>query len=354
MSAEFSHNDAYIAAPVVRQWLTFLTEMGLSRQTLLFVAGMTEEQLQGSTTLIAGPKLAAIMRHALHHGDDMQFGLKGSQKIDVATFGIAGFIALHCRTLREVTQRLPAFLPTVCSTGTLEMEPLPGALRLRWKSLTQDPELRQQDAEYCLGAILRMLRLITQQQLIPLRVSFEHAAPEQVRLLSSYQDIFSCPVDFGAHHASITLPAEWLDLALPQVNLELLTVLEQHGEEQLRRLGGPQGIATQVCSILHAKIGYSNASKESVAQQLGLTPRTLQRRLAENNLSYRELLARVRMDIAHRLLADPDKPLDQIARKTGFTEARAFSRFFQDQSGLTPQQHRARARRKVAEATPEA
>jgi AraC-like DNA-binding protein len=79
----------------------------------------------------------------------------------------------------------------------------------------------------------------------------------------------------------------------------------------------------------------------AVAELAGISGRTLQRELARLGLSYRDVLLRVKLDVARELLERPDVKIIEVAHETGFSDPAHFSRFFRALSGVTPREYRA-------------
>jgi len=79
---------------------------------------------------------------------------------------------------------------------------------------------------------------------------------------------------------------------------------------------------------------------ERAARALDCSPRTLQRRLHEEGLTYGELVDRVRADAARRLMEDPSRHLYEVASALGFADPSSFSRFFRRMTGVAPRQYR--------------
>ena len=85
-----------------------------------------------------------------------------------------------------------------------------------------------------------------------------------------------------------------------------------------------------------------NPTAERVAQALGCSMRTLQRRLEDSDADFSTLLLRIRREKAHWLLKNSDEKLTDIATALGYSSPSAFSRAFQQWEGLSPTDYRNR------------
>jgi AraC-like DNA-binding protein len=117
-------------------------------------------------------------------------------------------------------------------------------------------------------------------------------------------------------HARIVRRAEKLIEALPSVDL-----FEQ-----------------KICSQIEMELHGGNTNAAAVAEHLGLSARTLHRRLQQAGMTYQELLDRVRLRLAVRHLA-AGRPIGQVATLTGFAQASTFHRAFKSWTGKTPTEY---------------
>jgi AraC-like DNA-binding protein len=135
-------------------------------------------------------------------------------------------------------------------------------------------------------------------------------------------------------------------LALPLVthNAQLLALLVPGLETALKQNGSPRTLAEDVRAALGQNICGERPAVEKVAKALGMSPRTLQRRLGELGTSYQKLLDDVRRRTARRLLAKTDLVPAEVAFLLGFEELNSFSRAFRSWERTTPARWRATAR----------
>lgn len=103
------------------------------------------------------------------------------------------------------------------------------------------------------------------------------------------------------------------------------------------------GVVIRLRSMLLSNIGRSQSAEE-VAAQLGMSERTLRRRLADNGMSFNRIRLDVRMQVAERYLKTSDMSIERIAEMVGYSDQATFTRAFGEWSGMTPlvvrRQHR--------------
>ena len=92
---------------------------------------------------------------------------------------------------------------------------------------------------------------------------------------------------------------------------------------------------------------HGKARAPEISHQLGMSPRTLQRRLAAEGLTFATVLDRMRADLARRYLQD-NLPISKIAWLLGYREASAFTHAHKRWTGKTPREARAPKKRSVS------
>ena len=97
---------------------------------------------------------------------------------------------------------------------------------------------------------------------------------------------------------------------------------------------------SQVRNVIAGLLPAGHPTLVTVAQQLGVSPRTLQRRLADQDLTHSQVVNQTRIAKACQLLGRQNVHISDIARETGFATPSAFSRAFQSWTGTSPRAFR--------------
>ena len=108
----------------------------------------------------------------------------------------------------------------------------------------------------------------------------------------------------------------------------------------MKQLHEPRRTVAQLRGVVRALLRSGYPKLEQIAEEVGLTQRTLQRRLATAGTSYSELVSEVRCELAEELLRDRGVPIASIAKDVGFANHSGFSRAFLRRNGMTPRQFR--------------
>jgi AraC-like DNA-binding protein len=166
--------------------------------------------------------------------------------------------------------------------------------------------------------------------------SFAHAVDDP----AAFSRALGCPVAHNAGWSGLTIPSESWGLPLCHRDPILRKVLEAHADEILARLPARGGLALDVQRALAARIGGGDTRIESVGRALAMSPRTLQRRLAAEGVSYQTLLEDARKEAAGRYLAEGTLAIGEIAYLLGYSEPAPFHRAFKRWFGTTPESYR--------------
>ena len=236
----------------------------------------------------------------------------------------------HARDYRDALHRMSRY-KQLCPPESLRLteEGEHCTIELEWKRSEQPgpPVL----AGTTLTFLLELGRRGTGQPIAARSVEFSHPM-DDVQALEAY---FGCPVRVGAAANRLTLHRTDLDRPFISYNRELLEmltpVLDRTLDEQLSR-----SIPETVKWILKRSLAGGGLDIQTVASELGLSDRTLQRRLTDEGTSFKRLLTQVRHEQAREYLTDPSLGIKEVAFLVGYEDQNSFYRAFRHWEGDTP------------------
>jgi AraC-like DNA-binding protein len=180
---------------------------------------------------------------------------------------------------------------------------------------------------------LRIVQQLAGASWRPQRVVFGHPRPRDT---AEHARIFDCPVSFGGdEHLRLEFDAGDLERPVPGADRSLLPIVEQHLDKLLERLSGAS-LVQDVRTALAEMLCDGSPNLRAVAKRLGMSVRTLQRRLEEHDVVFRDLVQEVRRELAERYLAERDANLTEVAFLLGYSELSSFDRAFRRWTGSTP------------------
>jgi AraC-like DNA-binding protein len=167
-------------------------------------------------------------------------------------------------------------------------------------------------------------------------LSFQHALDDA----AEFARILGCPVNPNASWSGISLPRQTWRLPLRRRDPVLRQVLEEHANELLARVPSRTGLALEVQRALAPRVAGGDTRIESIGREFRLSARTLQRRLADEGVSYQKLLDDARKVAAGRFVAESTLAIGEIGYLLGYSEAAPFHRAFKRWYGRTPETFR--------------
>lgn len=202
-------------------------------------------------------------------------------------------------------------------------------------------ELNWQHPEYSGPPLLLGLTLAFLLELgrrgtgIPLTAQFVEFSQPIVNLevLEAY---FGCRIQIGAETNRLTLRRSDLDLPFISYNEELLEILTPVLDRTLAEQHGNRSITERVKWIMKRSLSGGQPEIQTVAKELRMSARTLQRRLTEENTSFKHLLTQARHEQARAYLADPSLDVKEVAFLIGYEDQNSFYRAFRLWEGDTP------------------
>lgn len=146
---------------------------------------------------------------------------------------------------------------------------------------------------------------------------------------------FGFPISFGHARNRIFLDGEFLDQPMKQADPQTVRLLLEMSDRQLEKAEAETGLVGAVKSLVIDRIA-SPPKLDDVARILGVSARSLRRKLALSDTSYQKLLDSVRLTMATRLIKETKAPIATIGYELGFSNASDFGRAFKKWSGQPP------------------
>lgn len=264
-------------------------------------------------------------------GDDL-LGLQLASHFDLRLAGLLYYVFASSETLREVFER-GARYSAVVNEGVLQkfVDGRHAGLAIRYSGVRRQADRHQ--IEFWVVTLIRMSRQLTGRHLRPVRVRLTHFRGRGQARLERY---IGCAVEFGADADEIFFSRDVLQLRVVNADPYLNRLLVEACELALASSRSPDSFAARVENAVAPLLPHGEARAAEVAARLGLSPRTFARRLAEEGLSFSQLLARLRLDLARRYLVQERLPISKVAWLLGYQEVGAFSHAFRRWTGKAP------------------
>ena len=195
--------------------------------------------------------------------------------------------------------------------------------------------------EASLSAVDTISREVSTRAFVPLAVHFKHAPRGDS---SVYEAHFGCPVHFESGRDALLVSEESIDAPNKLGDETIVGFFDRHLEQQLASLTQDCHLELRVRRAVAHVLSEGVPTVSSIASELAMSARTLQRRLSEQGHSFQSVVDRARKELAQRLLAETAYSLAEVAFLTGFAEQSGFTRAFKRWAGQTPRSYRLGAR----------
>jgi AraC-like DNA-binding protein len=308
----------------------------LAPEPLFRAAGIDPAINHDPLALMARPKSDALIRALAKRIADPAFGLQAAQCWHPSNLGTLGYAWLSSSTLHTALKGLVRYWRIVIADVAVRLEETPEGVEFVHTPPKLDSTPDGIRGDIVMAIINDMCRTNFGQGFSPRRVAFRHPAPADAR---PYETLFRCPVSFGADANRLLIGHAEADHPLPTGNRDLAAAHDRILVEQLARSDKRNVVARFRVSLLE-RMTSGEVSEEDIAGDLHMSRRSLQRRLAEADVSYQSLVDDTRRDMALRYIQDPAMSATDITFLLGYSQQSVFTRAFRRWTGMSPSEYR--------------
>lgn len=282
----------------------------------------------------------AIWKTLVEISNDPAIGLRVATELEGVVMPLSFLVAHHARDFRDALQRVARF-KQLCAPEDVQIEEREDRcdIVVEWIH-SNDQVVPPALVDATLASLLELGRNGTAAPLVPLGV--ELARPESSR--ATYERYYGCSVRYGADKDRLTFCRADLDKTFVSYNAELLEILIPELDQRLEQLSHRASLAEQVKWVLMRRLTAGRPDIRSVATELAMSERLLQRKLTDEGLTFQGLLSETRHQLALEYLADPSLVIVEVAYMLGYEDQNSFFRAFRQWEDQTPSAWRARHR----------
>ena len=330
--------QATVSMSWVNTVLAAAQRQGVERAQVLAVAGIALEELQAERWPI--DHITRLWRAAAQSTQDASFGLRAGAVVGPASFNVVSFLLQSAPSLRAAIVLVQQYQRLISDGGRFQTIAGESASWVVYHPRQGALAFSPHQIEAVLAAVVAFARWVTAQPVVPQRVQFSQA---QIGPLAVYREVFACPVEFEQAFSGVLLDNAVLDAPLPQADAQLAQMHHQYAQARLQALSSAEPLAPQLRAWIVRRLPLGLPTRVQAAQALGLSERTLARRMQAQGLSFSALLDEARRDAALHAVAHTDRALGDIGQSLGFAEPSTFWRAFRRWTGGTPQAWRSQA-----------
>ncbi len=314
-------------------------EAGIDLGLLLKEVGLTPRQIEDPATRLKVRDQISFLNIAANALQDDLLGFHLAQSADLRELGLLYYVSASSETLNIALQRTARY-SSIINQG-VSIKYVDGKdLVVAFHYVGVSRHLDRHQIEFFMTVLVRMCRQLTGHRLAPSRVSLTHrrdsANPEFV-------DFFGGHVEFGANVDEVAFAPTIKQMPVVSADSYLHGHLVTYFEEAISRRPTNRGsFLSSIENAIVPLLPHGKVRVGEIARRLGVSQRTLARRLSLEGLTFSDVLESLRSDLAERYLTEEDLSISQIAWLLGYQEVSALTHAFRRWTGKTPRQARSR------------
>jgi AraC-like DNA-binding protein len=322
---------------MTRQACALVGAAGVDLAPLLAKAGLTAAQIEDRESRFAAQSQVKLLQLAADALRDDLLGFHLARDAELREVGLLYYVLASSNMLGESLQRAERYSALNNEGITLRIRG-ERATTMAFQYVGIERQSDRHQIEYLLTAVIRICRQLTNRDLRPRRVRVLHRRSGRVPELNAF---LGCDVEFGSHVDEIVFSENVAELPVVSGDPYLNSLLVKYCEEALAERAAARGtFRGDVENAIALFLPHGKAHVGDVAARLGMSRRTLTRRLAAEGLTFAEILADLRVALAKRELRDRSLTISQVAWLLGYREVSAFTHAFKRWTGKTPREVR--------------
>lgn len=317
-----------------------IARRGLSVEQFLKETGLDPALLQNAEQRISTTELEQLLIKAAEYTNDPYFGLHQGEMTEIADLGILGYVMMHSGTLAGALDAYRRYNIILCSSYQLDWT-IQGDHVLIRLFLEGSERMSRHCAEDMASSLYHLLSKLSSQLLSLQEVHFTHESPSD---LAPYQAVFGLIPSFNAEQHLLVMNKEVLDYPILYSDSRLLGMFEGMARQTSEGMSRTATFSEQVTHWIKECLPAYMPTLQQAAEHFGVSGRTIQHRLKEEQTTYQSLTNSVRQELAEHLLSTEQVAIAEIAYILQYSEPSAFQNAFKKWIGVTPGQYRERVR----------
>ena len=315
-----------------------LRESGVKLAPLLSRAGLTVEQIDNRSARLKAQSQIRFLELAAAALQDDFLGFHLARDFDLREVGLLFYVVASSETLADALYKAERYSGIV-NEGILLRYRAGHETAITLSYVGVDRRSEQQQIEFWLTSLVRICRQLTNRRLVPSRIRVIHRRSKMPAELRSF---FGCDIEFGSNVDEVVFPGTVKLMPIVSADPHLNELLMRYCDEALpHRAANRATLRSSVENSITPLLPHGKARADEIARRLGMSHRTLARRLSSEGLTFSEILDELKADLAKGYLRGGELPISEIAWLLGYREVSAFTHAFKRWTGTTPRQSRA-------------
>lgn len=290
--------------------------------------GLAPHELNDSETRVPFDTAARLWDVVIEHTKDPLLALHLGEELTPTILGMIGYLMQSSRTLQESFLMVVKFWELFTTMSILSIEEQDGYVMISDESVLiwqrQYPESARQSVELALSGVMKLFKMLSGKRINPVKVEFAYPS----RSVNEYEKIFQAPIHFNGKRNTLFFNKS--DLLMPVISYDksLFEFFNRTLENKLTSLYLDEKFADRLKQMFISDFKGRTPSIEIAASNLNMTARSLQRRLKEENTTYRAVVEDLRKELAQTIMRRPDFRLGEVAELLGYSDSSSFRKAY--------------------------
>jgi AraC-like DNA-binding protein len=311
----------------------------LDAERLLQHSGLTAAQIKDPNMRIPVRNQIRFLNAVAGALQDDLLGMHLAQTMELRELGLLYYVLASSDTLANALARISRYSTLQNEGVNISVLQTPhSTMAFDYVSVSRASDRHQ--IEFFVVFLLRLCRQLTARRISPSLVRFTHRRGE---IPADIKALFACPVEFGARVDEVAFAIDTSGIPIVNADPYLNALLLRYCEEAVSSRRGKGGNwRSRVENAVAPLLPHGEATMDNAAQRIGVSRRTLARRLREENVTFLDVMNELRLNLAKQYLRERDLKVTQIAWLLGYQEVSAFTHALKRWTGQSPAQLRAR------------
>ena len=305
------------------------------QKTLLDIAALPEQEFTKPGARFPAAQFPQVLATLAEISENPLIALQLGEATQPRMLGSIGFMMSTAPTLEQAYQTLIDYLPLLFEGAALQMEQQVDGTRLSVELNQNDPHA----VRYFLACLINWPRWLTGRQVPVLQIQMTQPVPERVQ---PYQQFFAAEIEFDAARNQILLSNDYLSLPCVDANSEMHHLHREFADSLLSKTAQQSALTAQTRNLIRQQLtlGGNVVRREAIAESLGLSLRTLQRKLGQQGSNFQTIYDQTRREVCVQLIQRGQLSFGEISFQLGFSNQSAFQKAFKRWMGVSPSTYR--------------
>lgn len=264
-------------------------------------------------------------------------GLDMGEILSAEDLGVVGHAMVASATVGEALSLFSKYIYVFAQANNIRLDIGEDKVICTYSVDILQPNQHRQDVEFALAYYIHIICSLSKKVFKPTLVEFAHS---QFAETKRHQKVFGCEVKFEQRANRLHFNKKILAAPIISADPGLLTALKFYLDDRLKVRSEDKNLLAKTRHLITVSLSGEAPDMKKIASQMGMSIRSLQRKLSEKNIIFSELVDSIRQTIAIDYVHHTDISLTDVALMLGYAELSSFSRAFKRWYGVSPQQAR--------------